>query len=468
MNPVDAWNAAYSQLEMQLDRATFDTWLRDAAFLDFEADTFVIGVRSVYAREQLSQRLYRTVRRIVSDVMGRMVELRFELHRVQADEDQNGDMPLFRLLAEQQMMPPAPETRPAAEPPLHQLVARPQRPSLPESELNPRFTFDRLIIGNENPLVYPAARAVAERPGMAYSPFMVYGGVGLGKTHLLHAIAHEGRALGKRVIYISSEAFTNDLIDAIRHRTTAMFREKYRTADVLLIDDIQFIVGKDTVQEEIFHTFNTLHANSKQIVLAADRHPSQLDGVVDRLRSRFQAGLVVDVKMPEFETRVAILRMWCSERGITLSRQVCEMLANRARTHLRELESVFNQVVASSQLSSTPVTCDVVDDLLHGYVRPRQHLSLMQVLDITARYHGLDAHDLIGPRRNGVVSQARQIAMYLAREVTTASLPQIGEAFGGRTHSTVLHSCNKIVVDMENDDYLRNTVISIRKMMLEG
>lgn len=462
MNPTDAWNAAFSQLEMQLDRPTFDTWLRGSILLEFKDDVFVIGVRNSYAREMLQHRLYRNVRRVLSDIYGKQIELQFEVCKQETPKFDDGEdeMPLLRLIS-QQAEAPAPA-------PLHRQVARPQRPDLPESELNPRYTFDRFIVGNENPLVYPAARAVADNPGITYNPLLIYGGVGLGKTHLLQAIAHVCRDKGQRAIYISSEAFTNDLIDAIRSKTTAMFREKYRSADVLLVDDIQFIAGKDSTQEEFFHTFNQLHMFNKQIVLAADRHPSQMDGVVDRLRSRFQSGLTIEVQAPEFETRVAIVRMWASERGLRLPDHVCELLANRAKTNLRELESVFNQIVAASQLSRQPIDLESAAAVINGFHRPRHHITLYQVLETTARHHGLTVDDLVGPRRAGAVNQARQIAMYLAREMTQASLGQIGDAFGGRKHSTVLHSCNKIAEDMDSDTLIRSIVLTIREKLVKG
>ncbi len=464
MNPQEAWTAAYSQLEMQLDRASFNTWLRDAAFLRCEQDTFIVGVRNGYARDMLQHRLYRNVCRAVSDAYGQPAALRFEIHKDEpvSEPEQRpegeAEMPLFRLLASQ----PAPE----APIPLHEQVARPHLPDLPASELNPRYTFERFIVGSENPMLYPAARAVVDQPGTAYNPFLVYGGVGLGKTHLLQGIAHAFRARGLRAVYISSEAFTNDMVEAIRHRTTAMFRERYRSADVLVVDDIQFIAGKDSTQDEFFHTFNALHMFNKQIVLASDRHPAQLDGMVDRLRSRFQSGLVVDVKMPEFETRVAILRMWASERDIELPTNVCEMLANRAKTNLRELESIFNQVVASSQLARQPLTCAMAEDVLDGYRRPRHHVTVASILDLTARYHGLSIDDLTGKSRSGPVNQARQIAMYLARETTGASLPQIGDAFGGRKHSTVLHSCNKVAEEIGVDTKIQATVQALREKLV--
>jgi chromosomal replication initiator protein len=466
VKPLDAWNAAFHQLEMQLDRASFETWLRGAALLDVESldgetATFVIGVRNSYARDMLQHRLYRNVRRVLSDVYGRSVELRFEIDKPteEAGDTQDDEMPLFRLLAQQDPAAPAA--------PLHAQVARPQRPELPESELNPRFTFDRYIAANENATIFAAAQAVVERPASAYNPFFIYGGVGLGKTHLLQAIAHACETRNLRVIYIPSEVFTNDLVDSIRQRSQAMFRDKYRSVDVLLVDDIQFISGKESTQEEFFHTFNALYTFNKQIVLASDRHPRELETLEARLRSRFEGGLVMDIQPPSFETRMAILDSWAYERNILLPRHVAEMIAGRARLNVRELEGIFNQVVATSQLTRQPMSAGVTEDILEGFRRPREHVTLAQVVELTARHHGLSIEELVGKRRTGAINQARQIAMYLAREFTSASLPQIGDAFGGRTHSTVLHSCNKIAEDVLHDPQVRTIVQDIRKRLLK-
>jgi chromosomal replication initiator protein len=311
-------------------------------------------------------------------------------------------------------------------------------------------------------MVFAAAQAVADMPGSAYNPFFVHGGVGLGKTHLLQAIAARCRARGLRAIYVPSELFTNDLIDAIRHKTTAMFRDKYRSADVLLVDDIQFIAGKESSQEEFFHTFNALYTFNKQIVLASDRPPRDLATLEARLRSRFEGGLVADIQMPELETRTAILYQWARERGVALPPRTCEMIAAKAQTNMRELEGVFNQIMATTRLTGSRITPDLTDDILDGYHRPRYRISLLQVLEIVAEYHGLSADDLAGPRRNGPINQARQIAMFLAREYTTASLPQIGDVFGGRKHSTVLHSCAKVEEECQANEAFASIVNYLR------
>lgn len=461
MNPQDAWNAAFSQLEIQLDRASFETWLRGAVLLGYEDGFFRVGVRNDYARSMLEHRLYRSVRRTLCDVFGQPAELRFEVHTpIRVEDTASVDLPLFSLLAQQQQQQEQTVDQPRI--PLHEQIARPQRPNLPDCELNPRFTFENFVVANSNQFAYAAAQAVATDPANAYNPLFIYGGVGLGKTHLLHAIGHVCHSRGQRVVYISSEAFTNDLIDAIRQRETALFREKYRSADVLLMDDVQFIAGKESTQEEFFHTFNALRNFGKHVVIVGDRHPRELDTLNDRLRSRFESGLIVDVGLPDLESRVAILQMWARERKMDVPRSVYIMMAERASTNLRELEGQFNQLCARTHLSTQRLTAENAEIILDNFARPREHVTLGRVLEVTAQHYNIDVMDLTGTGRATRINNARQVAIYLAREVVGASLPQIGEVFGGRSHSTILHSYNKIAAAIEVDDNQRSEINAVR------
>lgn len=459
MNAQDAWEGAYQQLQFQLDRASFDTWMRDAVLLHVEPDnTFVIGVVKGYAREMLQHRLYNVVQRAVSEAFGARVELRFELYKPEPLPELTSDAPLFSLLNQ----PPIQET----ETP-HDRLARPAHTQFPETELNPRHTFARFLPGSENQLVYNTALAVAERPGSAYNPFFVHGGVGVGKTHLLQAITHACKSRGLTALYVPSEAFTNDLVASIRGKSTAVFRDRYRTVDVLLIDDIQFIAGKENSQEELFHTFNALHSFGRQIVIASDRHPRDLNAFEDRLRSRFQGGLVMEVVPPSYETRLAILGMWACDRGVEVSGHALEMIAGRGKMNVRELEGVFNQVAVTHQLARDHISLDVTASILDGYRRPREQVTLGRVLEVTAKQYGLRVNDLTGKSRTTRVNQARQVAIFLARDMTSASLSQIGDAFD-RTHSTVLHACQKMNEEMEQDVILKSIVEQVRTRIIKG
>ncbi len=458
MDAQEAWDIAYNQLELQLDRASFDTWLRDTVLIEQAADsTFVIGVRNAYARDMLQNRLYRNVCSVLRDVCGEPVEIRFEVSQIKTPiAVSDSEMPLFQLLAKREPFEDVPTA------PLHTKVERPERPPIPESDLNPRFIFDRFIVNGSNRIAYEAARAIAEFPARRYNPFLVYGGVGLGKTHILQAIAHECQMQGYRAVYIPSEAFTNDLIDAIRHKTMAMFREKYRSADILIVDDIQFIAGKDSTQEEFFHTFNALYTYNKQIILASDRHPRELATLEDRLRSRFEGGLVTDIQPLEYETRLAIVRMWMRERDLYFEPSIIDRIASYSSLNVRELEGMFNQVIAKANLGD--LTVDTAEDTLEQFEMPHQYpglITLDQVVDSVAQHFHIKSQDLTSKRRTGRINVARQIAMYLARDLTDASLPQIGERFG-RSHTTILHGCNKIMEEMELDASLRDRIEHIR------
>ncbi len=463
MNAKEAWHAAYHHLEITYDRPAFNTWLRDTVLLGCNNGEFVIGVGNAYARDMLQHRLYDDIEAAIAAFYEGRIALTFELVR-QEDHfapdsvyDQDDEtMPLFAYMAQQ-------PTNPGGS--IGQYVARPQQPAPAESELNPRFTFDRFVTNRANHMVYEAARAVAEQPTGVYNPLLIYGGVGLGKTHLLQSIAHACRNRGLNVCYVPSEAFTNDLVLAIRKRQQAMFRERYRSLDVLVVDDIQFIAGKESTQEEFFHTFNALVTFNKQVVLASDRHPSELHTLEDRLQSRFAGGLIMDVQPPEFETRVAILHMWAAELGVPMTNDLAAMIAENAPNNIREMEGVFKLVIAKMRFAPGQLDMYEAAHTVAQFERPRHHsrrITIDAVLEATSEAYNMDVAAIVGKRRTKRVSHVRQVAMYLIRELTDTSLPQIGMAFGGRAHSTVLHSCNKLAEELETDTNLREQVEALR------
>lgn len=466
VTPQDAWTAAKNQLELQLDRGSYETWVKRTQLIEFipEQNLFVVGAPNAYVCDMLQNRLFPKVRRVLCDVAGEQVNLRFELQReavaAPAAPVAPDVPPLFRYHA------PAPEGPQADEPSIAEIIRQPRQQDLPENELNARYTFDRFIVNKSNEMVYQAARAITEHPGTVYNPFLIYGGVGLGKTHILQAIGHACVAQGRRVLYVPSEVFTTELLMAIRSRTTAMFQQKYRTVDVLLIDDIQFIAGKETTQEEFFHTFNTLVQWNKQIVMVSDKHPRELALLDDRLRSRFQGGLVADIQAPEYETRRSILEMWAEEKRVTLEPAVLDMISQRAPGNVRELEGLFTQLLAKIKLGGGKAPLRTVEDTLTRFVQPRDRVTLERIIEVTAQKLGLPPADLVGKKRTESINDARQIAMYLARELTDYSLPQIGDAFGGRSHTTVLHGVNKIAQDIAHDITLKARIDKIKKAIL--
>ncbi len=439
MTAQDAWQATLGQLELQLNRPTFETWVKGAELLAYEDGSFIVSVRNAYTKSWLEKRLYGSIRRTLSDLFGRIVEVRFVVYDPLDDVRDLG--PLWDEVGT----------------PLAESDDRPH-----ESNLNPRYTFDRFVVGGSNQLAHAAAMAIADHPGGAYNPLFIYGDVGLGKTHLLHAIGNACHERGMRVLYISSEQFTNDLIDAIRSQDTAAFRTHYRTMDVLLVDDIQFIAGKDSTQEEFFHTFNALHSANSQIVLASDRRPRAMATLEERLRSRFEWGLIADIQPPDLEMRMAILSEKAEAQDIVLSEDLAGLIANQIRGNIRELEGVLTQVLAQARLTYQPLSADLVRRVLREFRAPRRTHTVETVLEVTAAFHNLTVDDLIGPRRTKEIAIARQEAMYLAREATEASLPQIGAAMGGRDHTTVMHGCNKIGELLELDEEVRQEMKQLR------
>jgi chromosomal replication initiator protein len=431
MNAEQAWNSVLAQLQMEMPRASYDTWVRDTRPISYDNGLITVGVRNAYARDWLESRLANTVSRMLIGILNSNVAVSFVVTQIdnndsQADSDAERDSAPIEIIT--------PESKPR------------------HINLNPRYTFDTYVVGSGNRLAHAACQAVAEKPARAYNPLFLYGGVGLGKTHLLHAIGNACYADGLNVLYVSSEEFTNDMIGAIRTHTTQAFREKYRSADVLLVDDIQFIAGKESTQEEFFHTFNTLHGQDKQIIVSSDRPPKSLVTLEERLRSRFEWGLTADIQAPDFETRLAILRSKAERTGRHISDEILESVAKQVNSNIRELEGALNRIIAFADLSGSPLTPRLVEmalsDLLpvHGEVEPAR------VVDLVARKFNLTVEKLLGRDRTKEVAHPRQIAMYLLREEAKISFPQIGEVLGGRDHSTVMSAIEKIKQQIRSGD----------------
>ena len=321
------------------------------------------------------------------------------------------------------------------------------------------------MVGPSNRLAHAASLAVAEKPAQAYNPLFLYGGVGLGKTHLLHAIGNQCHRHGLQVLYVSSEEFTNDLINAIRTHTTQAFREKYRSIDVLLVDDIQFIAGKESTQEEFFHTFNTLHGQNKQIVISSDRPPKALVTLEERLCSRFEWGLTADIQPPDFETRLAILRSKAERIGRQVPDELMGLIARRVQSNIRELEGSLTRVAAFADLSGLPLTPQLVETALADLLPRRSEVQPDEIVRRVADAFGVSVESLLGRDRSRQIALPRQIAMYLMREEANISLPQIGEALGGRDHTTVMYGCDKVTEMLEQDDRLRRQVIEIKERL---
>jgi len=441
MNAEHAWQATLGQLQLEMSKASFDTWVRSAEFLNYDEDKQLveIGVKNAYAKDWIEDRLSAKMKRLLTGMIGNPVEIKVRVWSAAAP--------------------------PPATPQVEVTSTLEQSPSPENSNINSRYRFDNFVVGSNNRLAHAACQAVAESPARAYNPLFLYGGVGLGKTHLLHAIGNACQPAGLNVLYVSSEEFTNDLINAIRTHTTPAFREKYRQVDVLLIDDIQFIAGKESTQEEFFHTFNTLHGQNKQLVISSDRSPKALGALEERLRSRFEWGLTADVQAPDVETRLAILRTKAERAGRAVPAEILEFIARQVQSNIRELEGALNRVLAYSDLSGIPLTLELTQNALIDFLPQGGELQPDDVLHAVSRTFGVSEERILGRERTREVALPRQIAMYLLREEGGVSLPRIGDLIGGRDHTTVLYACDKVNDLMETDDRLRRQVSQIREQL---
>ncbi|WP_423226147.1 chromosomal replication initiator protein DnaA [Candidatus Amarolinea aalborgensis] len=465
--PAVHWQAALGELKLQMPRATFDTWVKDTTVVGCNQDEYTIGVPNAFAKDWLENRLGATMRRTLAAIVGRRVDLRFVVRNREPLEQRSGaESPLLRAERVREESPRQESAHSNGNGSGSRLTTMSDAVSSPP--LNPRHTFEAFIVGSGNRLAHAVSQSVAEKPGEAYNPLFLYGDVGLGKTHLLQAIAHDLQRRGLRVIYVSSEAFTNDLIGSLRTQSTEAFRERYRTCDALLIDDIQFIADKERTQEEFFHTFNALYAANRQLVLSSDRPPRSISLLEDRLRSRFEGGLTADIKAPDLETRVAILQARANSQPMPVPADVLMLIAHRVQTNIRELEGAFTRVVAQAQLLHRPITTDLAERILSELAPARAKPTSESILTCVCAYYQVERSALLSTSRARSIVWPRHVAMYLLRSELDLSLPQIGRLLGDRDHTTVMHGVEKVTQHLAEDETIRKQLVEVREQLLSG
>jgi chromosomal replication initiator protein len=448
MDAKQVWRAALGELQVALSPANFETWLRDTHLVEVDEQRFRIAVPNAFAKDWLEGRYRSLISQTLARVVGYSVQVEF-------------------FIAAGEEIQAAAIVQPVRVEPTR--VGAGEGAAAGASSLNSRYTFSNFIVGSANRLAHAASLSVAERPGHAYNPLFLYGGVGLGKTHLMHAIGNAvaGKFPRKRVVYATSEKFTNEFITSIQQGRIDEFRARYRRIDLLLIDDIQFIADKERTQEEFFHTFNAIHEDGKQIVLSSDRPPKAILTLEERLRSRFEWGLIADLTAPDLETRIAILRAKAEEQGSLISADVVEFVARKVVSNIRELEGALNRVVAYASMGAVPVSIDLAQSVLSNvlYNPKKRQVTPERIAQAVSDYYGVGMDALRGQKREKSIVVPRQIAMFLMREETEVSLLRIGAELGHRDHSTVLHACDKIGREIQVNDEMRREVAAVRELI---
>ncbi len=443
----EVWEAALGELQLQVTRTNYDTWLKDTIGLSYDGDSFLVGAPTTFATEWLQRRLHALIKKTLKGITGFQTDVQFVVHQPQRAE---------------RAVPPSRAGQPKRP---HET---PTKVAGNSSKLNPKYTFASFIEGKSNRLARAAAMSVADTPGTSYNPLLIYAGAGLGKTHLLHAIGHLALERRSNFLCVNSEQFTNEFISAIQERKMGEFRDRFRKVELLLVDDIQFIADKEQTQEEFFHTFNELHSANHQIVISSDRHPKSMPLLEDRLRSRFEWGLIADIQPPELETRLAILKYKAHQQEIEIGEEILEFIARKVQSNIRDLEGSLNRVVAYAKLTRTPLTLEQATQALADIAPERSHrvaLTPTLVINTVASYFGLAPQEVQGNKRTKKIALARQIVMYLLREEGQLHFGTIGRQLGGRDHSTVLHGWQKIAHDMNLDNQLRRDVLELKNLL---
>jgi chromosomal replication initiator protein len=455
MDAKQVWRAALGELQVSLSPANYETWLRDTQLLDVDEQRFRIAVPNGFAKDWLESRYRSLISQTLARIVGYSVQVEFLISSAP-------DVPPDAEVGETVQGPASPSPQVRVEPTRVGGEGG-------TTYLNPRYTFSNFIVGSANRLAHAASLSVAERPGHAYNPLFLYGGVGLGKTHLMHAIGNQviAKFPRKRVVYATSEKFTNEFITSIQQGKIDEFRARYRRIDLLLIDDIQFIADKERTQEEFFHTFNAIHEDGKQIVLSSDRPPKAILTLEERLRSRFEWGLIADLTAPDLETRIAILRAKAEEGAVPITSDVIEFIARKVVSNIRELEGALNRMVAYASMGAMPIGIELAQAVLSNvlYNPKKRQVTPERIAKVVADYYSVPMDVLQGQKRDKAIVVPRQIAMFLMRAETDVSLLRIGAELGGRDHSTVLHACDKITREVAINDELRREIAAVRELI---
>src|SRR3989338_473619 len=445
MDTKQLWKNCLSEIETGLSKANFSTWFKNTSILKEETGIIYVGVPNEFVRDWLKNKYHKLITKTVANSYESMRAVEYVITRVETGKQEAQKISEF----------PASE-----ELPLKDLYIN------PEDNLNSRYQFSSFIVGSFNELAYAASQAIVENPGTKYNPFFVYGGTGLGKTHLLQAIGNsiKEKFPGKKVHYLTLEKFATDFVNSLQNNKANSFKEKYRKYDLLIIDDIQFIGKMEKIQEELFHTFNTFYENNKQIIFSSDKHPNYIPELADRLKSRFAAGMIVDISPPEYESRLAILKVKLQELNIELDKELLEYVASAVEGNIRELEGSLNIIVCQYRLKNRSLTLLEVKNLLKNNMRPKKNIAIKDVVKTVGEYYKLEEASVYEKTRKKEIVKARQVVMYLLREDFNVSYPLIGQKLGGKDHTTVIHSCIKIKTDLKNDPQLLQELEQIRIM----
>lgn len=460
MQQESLWQAVLGEVELSISRGNFITWFKNTALLRLDDDSAVIGVPNVFIKQQLERKYHDLIADTLRKNGVTSGRIEYKIHSPLTHQNQKQDNDPVVLLPTSSA--PATQAKPS--------ITRPQPNSLAHTYrqgLNERYTFDNFIVGSGNELAYAACQAVAANPGTKYNPLFLYGGVGIGKTHLIQAVGNAVLATKKdaHVVYVSSEQFLQEFVDALRFKKNTDFADFYRGADVLIVDDIQFIAGKEKVQEEFFHTFNALHQASKQIIISSDKPPRDIPTLEERLRSRFAWGMSIDMQTPDFETRCAILQTKAQTHGVSLTSDVTEYLATNVQTNIRELEGALNQLLAFCEMRGLEPNMTVASSLLGSSQTRPKHISARQIVERTARHFQIPIEDILGPKRDKDIVVPRQVAMYILRSELHLSFPKIARELGRKDHTTAIHSVEKIEMESRLDADIRSAINDIKERL---